>query len=84
MLASLREIKGEKILVTGGQGASGFPVARDLAKDNEVHVMARFGDPRGREKLSAVGVIAFSTTWRNRSTISMMISHMSTIPRSRV
>ena len=48
-------ITGQKILVTGGQGPSGFPPARDLAKENEVHVMARFSDPRSRVKIEAAG-----------------------------
>lgn len=49
-------IQGEKILVTGGQGPSGFPPARDLARDNEVYVMARFSDPASQAKLEAAGI----------------------------
>src|SRR5579871_1971901 len=50
-------IRGEKVLVTGGQGVSGFPVARQLAGDgNDVHVMARFSDPTARARLEAAGI----------------------------
>ncbi len=49
-------LKGEKILVTGGQGPSGLPPARLLAKDNEVYVMARFSNPKVQEKLEAMRI----------------------------
>ena len=44
-------IRGEEVLVTGGQGPSGFPVARELAKEDAVYVMARFSEPGSRAKL---------------------------------
>ena len=50
------ELKGEKVLVTGGQGPSGLPPAKLLAKDNEVHVMARFSDPAVQAKLESFGI----------------------------
>jgi len=50
------ELKGEKVLVTGGQGPSGLPPARLLARDNEVYVMARFSDPKVETKLEAMGI----------------------------
>jgi nucleoside-diphosphate-sugar epimerase len=37
-------ISGEKILITGAAGLGPFPIARRLAKDNEVWGLARFGD----------------------------------------
>jgi nucleoside-diphosphate-sugar epimerase len=49
-------ITGAKILVTGGQGPSGFPVARDLAASNEVWVLARHSDPEKSSKLEAAGI----------------------------
>jgi nucleoside-diphosphate-sugar epimerase len=48
-------VEGEKVLVTGGQGSSGFPPVRLLAPDNEVWVMARFTDPAARAKVEAAG-----------------------------
>jgi hypothetical protein len=38
-------IRGKTVLVTGGQGPSGFSPVRDVAKENEVSVMARFSNP---------------------------------------
>ena len=56
MAVKTHVMKGEKVLVTGGQGPSGLPPARVLAKDNEVHVMARFTDPNVRVKLESMGI----------------------------
>ena len=50
-------ISGAKILVTGVTGAVGAPVARALAKDNEVWGIARFTDPAKRADIEAAGVI---------------------------
>ncbi len=49
-------ISGEKILVTGGAGRVAFPIARELAKDNEVWAMARFSNPADQERLEAHGI----------------------------
>lgn len=58
-------LKNEKILITGpgheqrvGDLTSGvaFPIARELAKYNEVHGLARFTNPADRIRLQAVGV----------------------------
>ncbi len=46
-------ISGEKILVTGGAGRVAFPIARELAKRNEVWAMARFSNPADAERLKA-------------------------------
>lgn len=53
-------ISGEKILVTGVTGTVGAPVARSLAKDNEVWGLARFTDPAKRADIEAAGVITRS------------------------
>ena len=50
-------ISGAKILVTGVTGAVGAPVAKALAKDNEVWGIARFTDPAKRADIEAAGVI---------------------------
>jgi nucleoside-diphosphate-sugar epimerase len=47
---------GEKILVTGPASQVGFPVARALAANNEVHGLARFGRREDRERLENLGV----------------------------
>jgi UDP-glucuronate 4-epimerase len=49
-------ISGEKILVTGVTGTVGAPVARSLAKDNEVWGLARFTDPEKRAEIEAAGI----------------------------
>ena len=50
-------ISGEKILVTGVTGTVGAPVAKALAKDNEVWGLARFTDPAKRADIEAAGVV---------------------------
>lgn len=49
-------MKGEKILITGPAGQIAFPLARDLAKDNDVWGIARFSDPDTRKRVEDVGV----------------------------
>jgi nucleoside-diphosphate-sugar epimerase len=49
-------IEGAKILVTGPAGNIGYPLTRDLARDNEVFGIARFGDPADRARVDALGV----------------------------
>ena len=48
-------LSNEKILVTGATGLVGLPIVRELAKDNEVHAMARFRWPEALERLKATG-----------------------------
>lgn len=50
-------ISGEKILITGVTGTVGAPVAKALAKDNEVWGLARFSNPGKRDEIEAAGVI---------------------------
>jgi nucleoside-diphosphate-sugar epimerase len=45
-----------KILITGPAGQVAFPLARALARTHEVWGLARFRNPRDRERLEAVGV----------------------------
>jgi nucleoside-diphosphate-sugar epimerase len=49
-------LKGRRILVTGASGLMAFPVAAELAKDNEVYGAARFSDPTQKDLLAATGV----------------------------
>lgn len=49
-------MQGQKVLIVGGQGPVSFPLVQRLAPDNDVHSMARFTDPAGRERLEALGV----------------------------
>jgi nucleoside-diphosphate-sugar epimerase len=49
-------LTGKKILITGGTGVVGRPVAEALAKENEVWVLGRFGDPAVKSALEAQGI----------------------------
>ena len=50
-------MKGKRILVTGPAGQIAFPLVEELARDNEVWGIARFGDPATRERVDATGCI---------------------------
>ncbi|UUO03311.1 NAD(P)-dependent oxidoreductase [Mycolicibacterium novocastrense] len=50
-------LDGEKILITGATGKIAFPLARELARNNEVWGAARLREPAGRDRLSAAGVV---------------------------
>ncbi len=49
-------LKKEKILITGPTSQVAFPLARELAKENEVYGLARFSRPEDRDRLKALGV----------------------------
>lgn len=49
-------LNNEKILVTGVTGKIAFPIARELAKHNDVWGVARLGKPADRERLEAAGI----------------------------
>jgi UDP-glucuronate 4-epimerase len=49
-------MNGEKILVVGATGQVALPLAKSLAKENEVWAVARFSDPAARASLEAGGV----------------------------
>ena len=49
-------LEGQKVLITGASGRVAFPIARALARDNEVWGVARFTDPRSQSRLEAAGV----------------------------
>lgn len=49
-------MRGAKILITGVTGQVATPIATALAADNEVWGVARFNDPRARQRLERTGV----------------------------
>lgn len=49
-------LDAEKILITGATGKIGFPIARALARGNEVWGAARLRDPADRKRLVAAGI----------------------------
>jgi nucleoside-diphosphate-sugar epimerase len=53
---SAEPLQGAKVVVTGVTGQVGEPVARALAKENEVYGAARFRDDAARQRLEAAGV----------------------------
>jgi nucleoside-diphosphate-sugar epimerase len=54
----MAELRGKRILVTGPAGQIAFPLARDLARSNEVWGIARFSQPGSRERVERAGVRA--------------------------
>jgi nucleoside-diphosphate-sugar epimerase len=48
-------MQGKRILVTGPAGQIAFPLVEQLAKENEVWGIARFGDPETRARVDATG-----------------------------
>lgn len=50
-------LSNEKILITGATGKIAYPIARELAKNNEVWGAARFSKAGDREKLEAAGIV---------------------------
>ncbi|RAV08046.1 NAD(P)-dependent oxidoreductase [Mycolicibacterium sp. GF69] len=50
-------LDGEKILITGATGKIAFPIARALARDNEVWGAARLRDQADRDRLIEAGVV---------------------------
>lgn len=51
-------LSGKRVLVTGASGLVALPVARELAKDNEVFAVARFTDPAQRRLIEESGAKA--------------------------
>lgn len=53
---SATRLEGRKILITGSAGQIAFPMARELARRNEVWGIARFSDPDTRRGVEAAGI----------------------------
>lgn len=53
-------MKGKRVLVTGASGLVAFPVAVELAKDNEVYAVARYSNDAERRKIEAAGAQAIA------------------------
>ncbi|WP_319428873.1 NAD(P)-dependent oxidoreductase [Mycobacterium sp. RTGN5] len=49
-------LDAEKILITGATGKIAFPIARALARDNEVWGAARLRDDKDRDRLTAANI----------------------------
>jgi nucleoside-diphosphate-sugar epimerase len=49
-------LSGEKVLITGPAGQIGFPLAKYLARDNDVWGIARFGDAGSQARVDELGV----------------------------
>jgi nucleoside-diphosphate-sugar epimerase len=49
-------LEGRKILITGPAGQIAFPMARELARRNEVWGIARFSDAASRREVEAAGI----------------------------
>jgi nucleoside-diphosphate-sugar epimerase len=65
-------LHGEKILITGATGKIAFPIARALAKQNEVWGAARFSGPGHQEKLAGAGIRPLR--------LDMSVADMSAVP----
>jgi nucleoside-diphosphate-sugar epimerase len=53
--AAMHALSGRRVLVTGASGVVAFPVAKELAKTNEVYAVARFSDPAQKQMLEEAG-----------------------------
>ncbi len=49
-------LEGHKLLITGPAGQIAFPMARALARRNEVWGIARFSDPASRKEVEEAGI----------------------------
>ncbi len=50
------ELNGQKILITGATGQLAWYIASNLAKDNDVHAMARFSGEGSMDRLQKAGM----------------------------
>ena len=64
-------LDGEKVLITGATGKVAFPIARALARQNEVWGVARLKKPGDRERLQEAGVKPFSWDLSNAKPSSL-------------
>jgi nucleoside-diphosphate-sugar epimerase len=65
------ELSGRKVLVTGASGVVAFPVAAELAKNNEVFALARWSDQAEKRKMEATGAQALTFDLANEDLSSL-------------
>ena len=58
----MTKLSGRRVMVTGASGLVAYPVAVELAKDNEVFAVARFSDPEQSRCLERAGASRFRST----------------------
>src|SRR6516165_8209269 len=51
----MAQVSGKRVLVTGASGLVGLPVARELAKTNEIYAVARYSDPVQKRLIAEAG-----------------------------
>lgn len=63
----MNAISNKRVLVTGASGVVAFPVARELAKNNEVIAVARYSDPEQKRMIEAAGAKALAFDLANEN-----------------
>ena len=81
---AMHDLSGQRILVTGASGVVAFPVAKELAKTNEVYAVARFSDPAQKRMLEEAGAhpIAFDLADPDLSPLPKSVDVVSQLRRS--
>lgn len=64
-------LSGRKVLVTGASGLVAFPVAAELAKNNEVYALARWSDPAQKRLMERTGARAVTFDLANEDLSSL-------------
>jgi nucleoside-diphosphate-sugar epimerase len=64
-------MQGARILITGPTSQVAFPLARALARDNDVHGLARFKNDRDRARVEAIGVTCHAVDLASDSLASL-------------
>jgi nucleoside-diphosphate-sugar epimerase len=59
------QVSGKRVLVTGASGLVALPVARELAKSNEVFALARYSNPEQKRIVEEAGATAVSFDMAN-------------------
>jgi nucleoside-diphosphate-sugar epimerase len=68
-------LKGKRVLITGASGLVAFPVAVELAKNNEVYAVARYSDEKQKRMLEEAGAktIAFDLAHEDLSPLPQSV-----------
>lgn len=56
----MAQMSGKRVLITGASGVVAYPVAVELAKDNEVFAVARYSNPEQKQGLEKAGAKTIS------------------------